>query len=244
MASYDVAINLCQTIMRGLTYTTSQFFETGEPVGYTIELSSRQGLTPVHFSSLRQPFLVAEYTLCIGHRNHSTFLWKRAPVELKSGRVYAPGTRPTANVTMTLAPRISTDDNLLPTSGAATECRGSPYWCRTAAIKAQSPDVASFVTVTPSTVTFREGQQEVFTFLVGFAIPVTGGPQVVDGQVTGDVPIELVATSVSSDSAYGGRESIVDVLTGDEDEPGFVTDGGENTLLQEAGPGRCCSHAL
>ena len=56
------------------------------------------------------------------------------------------------------------------------------------------------------------------------------------GQVTGDVPIELVATSVSSDNAYGDRESIVEVVTGDEDEPGFVTDGGENTLLQEVGP--------
>ena len=85
--------------------------------------------------------------------------------------------------------------------------------------------------------TFTEGEQEVFSFFVGFAVPVTGGAQVVDGQVTGDVPIELVATSVSSDDAYGGRESIVDVLTGDEDELGFVTDGGENTLLQEAGPG-------
>jgi hypothetical protein len=35
------------TITRGLTYSTNQFFETGEPVGYTIELSSRQGLADI-----------------------------------------------------------------------------------------------------------------------------------------------------------------------------------------------------
>ena len=79
----DVADNMCQTLTQGLQYTVNQFFETGEPVGYTIELSSR----------------------------------------------------PTANVTMTLAPRISTNENLFPSSGVATECRASPFWCRTAAIK-------------------------------------------------------------------------------------------------------------
>jgi len=54
------------------------------------------------------------------------------------------------NVTMTLAPRVSTNEALLPTGGAAAGCRAPPAWCRTAAVKAQSPDIASLFTITPS----------------------------------------------------------------------------------------------
>jgi hypothetical protein len=35
--------------------------------------------------------------------------------------------------------------------------------------------------------------------------------------------------------AYGGLTSVVDMTTGDEDTLGFVTDGGEDKLMQEGG---------
>jgi len=84
-------------------------------------------------------------------------------------------------------------------------------------------------------VTFAAGTAAgtVFSFKVGFAVQETGGPQVVDGQVTGDVPIELVATSESADNVYSGLINMVDMTASDEDVLGFVTDGGEDTLLQE-----------
>jgi hypothetical protein len=52
--------------------------------------------------------------------------------------------RPTANVTMTLAPRIADD---FPTEGNYDECPLPSFFCRASVIRGQSPDVASFVTV-------------------------------------------------------------------------------------------------
>jgi len=58
------------------------------------------------------------------------------------------------------------------TCAATAGCRASPFWCRTAAVKAQSPDIASFVAVTPSSVTFAAGTAAgtVFSFKVGFKV--------------------------------------------------------------------------
>ena len=41
-----------------------------------------------------------------------------------------------------------------------------------------------------------------------------GGTQAVDGQVTGDVPIELVSTSQSTDNVYSGLINMVDMTAG------------------------------
>lgn len=57
--------------------------------------------------------------------------------------------------------------------------------------------------VSPSSLTFTAGAQEVFTFKVGFTVPVNGS-QTTDGQVTGDIPIQLLATVASNDTNYGG----------------------------------------
>jgi hypothetical protein len=129
---------------------------------------------------------------------------------------------PTANVTLTIVPRISTNAAKYGANNSAVNYTMRPT------LAAQSPAVDSFIRITPPSITIVGSSSDSFTFEVGFD---SGS---VDGQKTGDVPIELFVKAVTQDLQYNGTSAIRYLVAGDEDAIGFIT---ENTdsLLEENG---------